>query len=244
MKLALQHIMVSILLLTVAVGVNAQEAKVQNRPYTDLRPLHFGIVVGTNMQDTEMSNVGQITMPSGELSEIYGDQNSWSNGFNVGVLLEGRLSNHFAFRAAPQMYFGTRDYQFYNRLHPLENIEVKRQSLRTVYVGANLDLIYAAQRFNNHRPYLMVGLAPMLNLTGNSGDYVKLKSSEVFVEAGIGCDLYLPFFKLRPELKFMYGLTNCLDSKRDIKADNPILPYVKSIDKARSKMVVISFYFE
>lgn len=222
----------------------AQEARVQNRPYTDLRPMHFGIVVGTNLQDTEFSNVGMTTLPDGSQSEIYCDQNSWSNGFNVGVLLETRLNEFFAFRAAPQLYFGTHDFTFYNKLHPEENLEKKIQTLRTVYVGMNLDLIYAAQRFNNHRPYLMMGLAPMLNLTANDTDYISMKRGDVFFEAGLGCDIYLPFFKLRPELKFMYGLTNSLNTKRDIKTDNPILPYVKSVDKARNKMIVLSFYFE
>lgn len=230
--------------LALALNANAQDTRVQNRPYTDLRPLHFGIVVGTNLQETEFRNVGLTTLPTGEQSEIYCDQDSWDVGFNVGVLMEARLNQYFAFRAAPQLYFGTHNYRFHNKLHPEENREAKTQSLRTVYVGANLDLIFAAQRWNNHRPYIMAGIAPMINLTNNTNDYIQMKKSEVFVEVGLGCDLYLPFFKLRPELKFMYGLTNALDTKRDIKNDNPILPYAHAVDKANNRMIVLSFYFE
>ena len=71
-----------------------------------------------------------------------------------------------------------------------------------------------------------------------------MKKSEVFVEVGLGCDFYLPFFKLRPELKFMYGLTTALNTNREIKDDNPILPYASAVDKATNKMIVLSFYFE
>lgn len=32
-------------------AVSAQDRTVENRPYTDLRPLHFGVLVGTHVQD-------------------------------------------------------------------------------------------------------------------------------------------------------------------------------------------------
>lgn len=40
---------------------HAQIRTVQNRPYTDLRPFHFGVVVGTHLQDMELTNVGPQT---------------------------------------------------------------------------------------------------------------------------------------------------------------------------------------
>ena len=36
---------------------------VQNKPYIDLRPLHFGLLVGLNMQDIEFENVGPSRSP-------------------------------------------------------------------------------------------------------------------------------------------------------------------------------------
>ena len=91
----------------------------------------------------------------------------------------------------------------------------------------------------------MAGLAPMINIAGSSSDYVRLKQGDLFLEVGIGCDFYLPFFKLRPELKFMYGLLNSLDTgyRNDIR-DESKLAYAASVDRARSKMFVLSFYFE
>ena len=48
---------IAFLLLTAQVSL-AQERTVQNRPYTDLRPFHFGVMVGTHLQDLELLNAG------------------------------------------------------------------------------------------------------------------------------------------------------------------------------------------
>ena len=85
----------------------------------------------------------------------------------------------------------------------------------------------------------------MLNLTSKDDDYIKLKRSDVFLEVGMGCDFYLPFFKLRPELKFMYGMTNSLDGEHASRLRNPDkIPYAKSASEAHSKMIALTFYFE
>ena len=67
----------------------------------------------------------------------------------------------------------------------------------------------------------------------------------VFLEVGVGCDFYLPFFKLRPELKFMYSLGDCLDKKHaDQVRDKNMLIYARSVSEAHSKMIALTFYFE
>ena len=47
-----------ILLTVLSVNSFAQDRAVQNRPYTDLRPFHFGVMVGTHLQDLEFTNIG------------------------------------------------------------------------------------------------------------------------------------------------------------------------------------------
>ncbi len=91
----------------------------------------------------------------------------------------------------------------------------------------------------------MVGINPMLNLSGKDDDYLKLKGGDAYLEAGIGCDFYLPYFKLRPELKFMYGLGNCLNTNhaKDLR-DKSMLMYTNSVKEAHSKMIALTFYFE
>lgn len=228
----------------------AQELTVQNRPYTDLRPIHFGILVGPHVQDLEFNNIGPHAIAGeGGTSQEYlitADQDRWDQGFHVGVLTELRLNRSFQCRMAPTLYFGSRHLSFHNNAPKAADTLITRvQNLKTVYIGCALDLIYGAQRLNNHRPYLLLGLNPMLNLTGSKSEYISLKRYDLFLEAGIGCDFYLPFFKLRPELKFMFGLTNALDTDhpKHLK-DKAMLPYATSVNKAQSKIITLTFYFE
>lgn len=229
----------------------AQERTVQNRPYTDLRPFHLGILVGTHLQDLELNNVGAQTILNEDGTQtdalVTADQDRWDAGLTVGVLGEARLSTHFQLRIAPALYFGTRHLTFHDFKQldadgtPRETV----QTMKTVYVSTAFDLIFSAPRWNNHRPYLMAGVTPMINLSNHNDDILELKRYDTFAEVGVGCDFYLPFFKLRPELKFMYGLTNSYDANhyQEIK-DRALIPYSKSVDKARSKMIVLTFYFE
>ena len=62
---------------------------------------------------------------------------------------------------------------------------------------------------------------------------------------GLGCDFYLPFFKLIPELKFCYSLTNALDKDHvsELK-DASMRAYANSVRAGHSKMFVLTFYFE
>lgn len=248
----MKRLLFNILLLVLCViTASAQQQKVQNRPYTDLRKIHFGVLVGTHLQDLKFVNRGpqMVTADDGTTGQqtIVMDQDRWDAGFTVGVLAELRLSTYFQFRVAPAMYFGTRHLMFHNitKLDGDGNPTEKTQELKTAYISTAFELIAAAPRFNNHRPYVMVGINPMLNLSGKDDDIVKLKSSDAYLELGLGCDFYLPFFKLRPELKFMYGLSNCLDTKHGEKMRNSeLIPYANSVTEAHSKIIALSFYFE
>ena len=58
-------------------------------------------------------------------------------------------------------------------------------------------------------------------------------------------DLYLPFFKFIPEVKFCFGLNDMLNHKRPNLTDDPqTMKITDSIKKMKSNMVVVTFYFE
>ena len=241
-------ILLTCTMLTVA---SAQDRTVQNRPYTDLRKFHFGLHVGTHLQDIEFVNVGPITLSNEDgttyQSLVTLDQDRWDPGFNVGVLGEFRLSENFQLRIAPAMYFGTRHIIFHNyNISDVEKTPIKEtQGLKTAYITSAFDIIFAGPRFNNRRPYIMAGVNPMINLSNKDNDFLKLKRYDMFLEIGIGCDFYLPFFKARPELKFMYGLTNSLDTDHAKHVrDKTMLQYTNAVSKARSKMITFTLYFE
>jgi hypothetical protein len=60
----------------------------------------------------------------------------------------------------------------------------------------------------------------------------------------MGCDMYLPFFKMIPELKFCFGLGNILETNRDDLLDSGEQVFTKSVNNARFNMVMLTLYFE
>lgn len=233
------------------VQMTAQDRKVQNKPYIDLRPMHFGIHVGMNMQDIEFENVGPqtITLDDGTMMQqtVVMDADKWNSGFSVGVLADLRLSNHLNLRITPTMHFGAKHLTFHNLsdLDPEGFPHEETQDLKSTYISFPVDLKFSAQRWNNYRPYLIGGVNPMINLTGKDQDYIQLKRFDTFLEIGLGCDLYLPFFKLIPELKFCYSLTDALDHNHanELMDANKRI-YANAVTSGHSKMIVLTFYFE
>ena len=240
------------LLLTVTTIVGAaQERRVENKPYIDLRPLHFGIVVGFNAQDIELENVGPQTFIREDGSQmtrtIVCDASKWNPGISVGVLADMRLNDYLNLRVTPTMHFGSK----YLTFRDLDNVDdngkahTETQEMKNTYISFPIDLKFSSKRHNNYRPYLLAGISPMLNLTSKEQDLVQLKRFDTMIEIGVGCDLYLPFFKLRPELKFMIGLTNALSTEHQkTMREAETMPYAASVDRVKSKMFVLSFYFE
>ena len=229
----------------------AQERKIQNKPYIDLRPMHFGILVGMNLQDIEFDNVGPqtITLEDGTTQEttILCDADKWNAGFSVGVLADLRLSQHLNLRFAPSMHFGAKHLMFRNLTEtdsegrPLE----ATQDMKNTYIALPIDLKFSAQRWNNYRPYITAGVSPMINLTSKNQEYIQLKRSDFFVEVGLGVDLYLPFFKLIPGLKFCWSLSDALDHDHANELqDTNQRKYTNAVAKGYSKMIVLTFYFE
>lgn len=229
----------------------AQERKPQNKPYIDLRPLHFGISIGFHAQDIELQNIGpqQIMLGDGTTATetIVCDQDNWNPGFSVGVLADQRLSNHFSLRLSPTMHFGAKHLVFrhLNRTDAEGRVLEVSQDMKNTYLAFPIDLKFSAERFNNYRPYLTAGINPMVNLTSKSQDYVQLKRYDTMLEVGLGCDFYLPFFKLIPELKFSYSLVDALDhGHADELTDQNQRAYTTSVTAGHAKMITLTFYFE
>ena len=227
------------------------DRQVQHKPYIDLRPLHFGILVGAHLQDVELNNIGpyNMTLQDGTVQEQYVlcEADKWVAGFSVGVLGELRLHENFSLRVTPTMHFGAKHLTFINMKKKDERGEYLRQTqdLKNTYVSLPIDIKFAAPRWNNHRPYIMAGINPMINLTGGDADIIRLRRFNTMVEVGMGCDFYLPFFKLIPELKFSYGLTDAINYEHTNELTDPTKRlYSQAITPGHSKMITLSFYFE
>lgn len=216
----------------------AQQRKVQNKPFIDERRFHYGFTIGLHDQGLGLTNNGYIDPATGDQWLVTNDRHNY--GFSVGVLGEWRLSRYMALRLVPSLHFGSKHLQFRNTATGRS----ESQDMKSSYVALPLDLKVSAPRFNNYRPYVVAGVAPMYDLTTGKHDKLRTKPLNLMLEAGLGCDFYLPFFKLIPELKFCFGLGNVLQKNRTDLTDPTQLIFTQSVDRATTSMVVLSFYFE
>ncbi|MDE5628601.1 MAG: PorT family protein [Muribaculaceae bacterium] len=211
--------------------------KVQNRPYADLRRWHLGFSVGAFAQDLSFTHNGLVE--NGE--EWRMEQPGYQPGFCVNGLFDLRLNTYFSLRLTPGMYFGSRDIRF----RELFTGAVERQNIKSTYVVVPVDIKFAAMRYRNSRPYVTAGVMPAFDVTKKRSDILQLNSTDFYLSVGFGCDFYLPYFKLIPELKFCFGLSDVLQHDRPDLVDDPNkFKFTKSLTKATSKMVVLTFYFE
>lgn len=211
----------------------------QNRPYIDNRRFHYGFCLGMHTQDLKLENTYQMIDP--EIGESwYAAQNNFSIGFTVGVVGEMRLNNHFALRLTPELHLGQRNVKFHEQISGRDS----SQTLKSTYISIPIAVKYAGKRHNNFRPYLMAGVAPMVDLTARKNQAIRTYPFDCMLEIGMGCDIYLPYFKLIPELKFCFGLADILCKKRDDLIDRSLLKYTAGLKSASCNLIVLTLYFE
>lgn len=238
MKTTLTHILLCLMaLFSFCATSQAQKRKVMNRPYIDQRKFHYGFLAGFQLQDIELEQNGYKDAAG---NEWYAETPNYEPGFSVGILGEFYLTKNLALRIIPSMHFGTKNLTFRNNL----NAELDYMTIKSTYVTVPIDIKYSAERFNNYRPYIMAGVTPALDLTVKKQKQYLLKNADCYLELGLGCDFYSPFFKFIPEVKFMYGLSNVINKKRDDIRDQSQLIFTQSVNRATSKMIVFTFYFE
>lgn len=232
------------LLLVLCLTIFAQTAdaqrnnKLYNRPYADQKPLHLGFSVGMHMQDLKFTHNGMMTA-DGET--WFMEVPSYSPGFCVNVLGDLRLHKHFNLRFSPGMYFGNKVVKMLDTTKGGE----AQQNVKTAYVVAPIDLKISGERYQNCRPYVTMGVMGTLDVSKKRSDFLQFNSLDAYLTIGLGCDFYLPFFKLNPEIKFCFGLTDILKHDRPDLVDDPqTLKITESLSKVKSNMIVLTFYFE
>ena len=170
----------------------------------------------------------------------YADVPEYTPGFSVGVLGEMKANDWLSVRFIPTMHFGDKKVVFKEQ----RTGKVVEQYVKSTYMSIPIDLKISAARFNNYRPYVVTGLAPTFDLTVKKGKELLVKRSDVMFEVGMGLDLYYPYFKMIPELKFCFGLKNILDNNRTDLKDASLLKYSNALDGAQNGMIVLTLYFE
>jgi len=204
---------------------------------------HLGFHIGLHTQDLILTNSGAVTS-DGQV--WFAEIPSYTPGFSVGVIGDLYLNPYLNLRFTPTVHFGdktvaavTQGYKE-NKTHETMMTTVVRSN----YLTLPLDLKYSAVRLNNHRPYVLGGVYAAFDMGRKKGEPILLKGFDYGVEFGFGCDIYLPFFKLCPEIKFCFGLANLLETNRIDLTHEDDLIMTQALTRATSRMIVFTFNFE
>jgi hypothetical protein len=217
--------------------VMAQHMKLQNQPYIDQRTFHLGFTLGIHTQDLILENSGNVN-DNGEVwfSEIP----RYSPGFSVGMIGDMYVNRFMNLRVIPTIHLGEKQFVFREQASG----EEYKTNIRNNYLCIPVQLKFAFDRINNNRPYVIIGGYGSMELASNKNKAVLLKPYDYGIEVGIGCDFYLPMFKLAPELKFSFGLMDILETDRKDLKEESLIKYSKALSKATQRMVTLSFNFE
>jgi hypothetical protein len=215
----------------------AQNEKVKNQPYADMKLFHLGFHVGLHTQDLILTNTGVVTA-NGET--WFAEIPVYSPGFSVGMIGDMFMNPYFNLRFLPSIHFGDKKIVFRED----KSEEEYAATVRSNYLTFPLEVKYSSFRLNNYRPYLTVGVYGAFDLGRKKGESILLKGTDYGITLGIGCDIYLPYFKLCPELKFHFGLGNLLETNRTDLTQPELGVYTDALSKATSRMIILTFNFE
>ncbi|MBO5699257.1 MAG: PorT family protein [Bacteroidaceae bacterium] len=232
------RLFVSIVIFAFALVGVAQERKVQNKPFIDERLFHYGFFFGFNDQGLSLENNGYIDSSTGAQWSVENDK--MNIGFSVGVLGDWRINRYVSLRLLPSLHFGSKHLMFLDH----HTGDKETQDMKSAYISLPANIKLAGPRFNNYRPYVVGGLSVNYDLTAKKHTLLRTKPMNLCIEAGLGCDFYLPFFKMIPELKFCFGLGDVLDKDRDDLLDSTQKVFTQSVNRATTNMVVLTLYFE
>ena len=230
-----------ILLLLICHSASAQlfsKERIKNQENFDKQFLTWGYYLGFNSYDFKF-NYNQ------DLKDILVKT---SIGFNVGLIGDMRLNNHFNLRFEPGLYISQRDLQydesyFYGTM--LNDSQLTRE-VKSTYIHFPLLLKVSTKRLNNFKPFVVGGFSTALNLSSNEKNpddnkvgQFRTKTNMLFYEVGFGIDFYLEWFKFTPSIRGVFALNDEV-----VKDAEPDSPWTGNIASMKTRGVFVNFTFQ
>ncbi|NCA74993.1 MAG: PorT family protein [Alphaproteobacteria bacterium] len=242
----------------------SQRNIVLNMPNYDQELFHFGFVLGVNQSFVTIRPIANLNsytftrsympediLPTPDSARVLSVSARSIPGFVISILANMRMGDHFDLRFLPSLAFGDRTLEYNIKTFTAipggtdSALFTKTKKVPSTYISFPLEIRYKAFRYNNFRPYLLVGAQYSLDLASNAKKreaknrdekIVKFNASDFYAEAGVGFDFYNEWFKFGVELKMMYGFLDVLKHENNI--------YTESIEKLNSKIFQLSLTFE
>ena len=165
-----------------------------------------------------------------------------SPGFGVGFIGDIRLGNPgtpFHLRFTPGLSFLTRRVEFTSAGAGSPDT-IRNQEVGTTQLELPLLLKYQSNRRRNTRFYMIGGIKPSFAVTQRQTtpaiNQITVAKDDLMLEYGFGLDLFYPYFKFGPELRFSHGLRNILTPRNN--------EYSNSLQSLRTNTVTLYLNIE
>lgn len=238
-KLALHGHKVAIVILVLALFPGRSEAQLfrwarQHNPSYDNRKISYGFSIGLLSSSYQVKYSDKFVTP--KFDTVHSVQPVFSPGFSLGFLVNYRLAEYLDLRLMPKAGFYAHKLYYY-----FTNAPTQSQLIETTLVEMPLLLKYKSARRGNVRMYMVGGITPAFeasgkNDIGNSSAGLSIQKRNLSLEMGFGFDLYFPFFKFSPEIRFSRGIVNMLGGEHTI--------YQDPISRLNTNTVSIYFIFQ
>jgi len=198
--------------------------------------MHFGFLLGINSSNISVNLKEDILA----LDSVLIVEPKSAVGFNLGIVTDLRLGEHFNLRFIPSISFVGRSMQ-YTVIERDTLPVVYDKPVNSVFLELPLYFKFRSRRINNYRIYILGGGKFLFDMATKedvqtSEVILKMKREDYTWDLGVGADFYMEYFKMSVEVKMAFGLNNLLVE------DNSI--FTNSIESLRSKTFVFSVYFE
>ncbi|MDX5348854.1 MAG: PorT family protein [Hymenobacteraceae bacterium] len=165
----------------------------------------------------------------------------YSPNFSTGFVINFHPAEYFNIRFTPGAGFYSRSIEYEGVRNPnTNNVENVTQDVGATMIELPLLIKYTSKRRRNVRMYFVGGAKASVDVSNRKRDRIegrlRAEPTDFSLEYGVGVDLFYPFFKFAPELRFSHGMVNMR------VPDNNI--YANLIQKMNSHSVTLYLFFE
>ncbi|NND15784.1 MAG: PorT family protein [Eudoraea sp.] len=163
-------------------------------------------------------------------------------GFNVGLIGEMRINNHFDLRFEPGLFYSQRSLAFPGFTE--ENDAIR--DIKSTYISFPLLIKASTKRIGNWKPFIIGGVSASMNLGSgedslddNSSGTFRMKKNVLNYELGFGIDFYTQFFKFTPSIRGVFAISDEL-----VPDNDPNSPWTGNMEAILTRGFFINFTFE
>jgi hypothetical protein len=216
-----------------------------NQPFYDIeKKVHFGFTFGLN-HSTFKYQLSPLFYQTDTVMRV--NMKSYP-GLHLGGVFNYHLGNHFDLRVIPTLILSQRAVEYTLNTgiangseHPDGNKDLKE--IESVFIEFPLLAKFKSERLTNLRFYVIGGGKYAYDM---SSDYAAARDPNdpffaifphnFYYEYGVGLDVYFPYFKFSPELKFSKGINNILVPDHSF--------HTTIFQRFQSQFILFSLYFE